>query len=335
VNPPWNIFMTRGFAIFLALLLSVELLLRWEAVEAYFPPRPYHSDEVELRRRAMRDLQQRHGAIDVLFQGNSSARTAISPLVFDRVVAEHGARRVLSYNGALSGMPPVATNFFLQHFYLDQIQPRVVVEGVTLAVLERPVTPERWDRMTGGVLEQAWRGERPLDSVRVFGMQHSRMLYYRGALGTLFRDVRSRPRLRFNPFPMDERGFEPRRVDMRKRTDMGETPPYESRTLDVEPALDAIRRTAELCRSLGIEYVLVRLPEHASRFPGENAVYREYGERLAAFSQRENIRYLDVVSDDLPQWSNEGMFNDAAHLTEPAARHFTTRLARAWLAASP
>jgi hypothetical protein len=116
---------------------------------------------------------------------------------------------------------------------------------------------------------------------------------------------------------------------------MGDTPPYEGGTLDVEPALDAIRRTVELCRNLGIEYVLVRLPEHTSRFAGENAVYRQYGERLAAFAQRENIRYLDVVGGDVRQWSDDGMFNDAAHLTEPAAEYFTTKLARAWLAATP
>lgn len=334
MTPHWNIVLTRGFGIFLALLLSVELLLRWDPVEAHFPPHLYHSDEVELRRRAMRSLEESAGRIEVLFQGNSSARTAISPRVFDDVVAARGARRVLSYNGALSGIPPLAVNFFLRHFYLEQIQPRVVFEAVTLAALGREVTPERWDRLTSGVLEQAWRGERPFDSVREFGMQHSRILSYSGRLGSTFLDVTRRPRIGLQVFPMDERGFEPRQRRLRDRADLGEDPPYDAAALDIGPALAAIRSTAELCRGLGIEYVLVRLPEHLSRFPGTDAVYREYGERLAGFAARENIRYLDVVGDDVRRWSDDRLFNDTGHLTAPAAQQFTTLLAEAWLAAS-
>jgi hypothetical protein len=334
VTPHWSIFATRGFAMFMALLLSVEMLLRWEAVEAYFPPRPYHSDEIELHRLAMRDLQRSQGHIDVLFQGNSSMRTAISPLVFDSVVAENSATRVLSYNGAVSGTAPLGVSFFLRHFYLEQIQPRAVFEGVTLAALGRAVTPDRWDRMTAGVLEQAWRAERPLDSLRAFGMQHSRLLYYRGRLGSTFPDVSRGPHIGFERLPTDERGYEPRTKSIRDRTDAGESRPYDTKDLDIDEALDAIRRTAELCRNRGVEYVLVRLPEHASRFP-DNALYLQYGERLAGFSRRENIRYLDVVGDDAGRWSDDRLFNDAGHLTTPAARQFTTLLAQAWLAASP
>ena len=326
--------MTRGFAMFLALLLAAELLLRWEPVGLYFPPRPYHSDEIELRRRAMRELQQSHGRIDVLFVGNSSARTAISPLVFDSVVTENSTKRVLSYNGSLSGKPPLAVSFFLRHFYLEQIQPRAVFEGITLATLGRPITPERWDALTGGVLDRAWRAERPLDSLRAFGMQHSGLLYYRGVLGATFLDVRSRPRIRFDPFPMDERGFEPRQDNMRDLSDRDDYLPYEAKALDIDKGLDSIRRTAELCRNRGVEYALVRLPEHSSRFLAEDAIYRQYGERLAGFSRRENIRYLNVVGEDVREWSDDRHFNDSRHLTAPAAVRFTTLLAQAWLAAS-
>ena len=328
----WNILLTRGVAIFLALLLATELALRWEPIEAYFPPRPYHSDEVELRRLAMRKLQRSTGPIDVLFVGNSSVRTAVSPLVFDRVVA-NGGRRVLSYNGSLSGIPPSAVNFFLRHFYLEEIQPRIVFEAVTLAALKRPITPERWDALTSGPLEQAWRSEQPLDPLRVFGMRHSRLLYYRGVLGGTFRDV-ARPILGFEALPMDERGFEPRARSMRERKNMRLEPPYEREALEIDPVLETIRRTAELCRSRGIEYVLVRLPEHASRFT-EEALHDAYRERLRAFAARENIRYLDAAGEDAAQWSDDWLFNDSGHLTVNAAREFTALLARAWLASSP
>jgi hypothetical protein len=334
MRPHWNIFLTRGFAVFLALLLATELLLRWEPVWAHFPPRPYHSDEIEVHRLAMRKLQQSLGRIDVLFLGNSSTRTAISPLVFDSVAAGNGATGVLSYNGAVSGFAPLGVNFLLRHFYLEQIQPRAVFEGVTLAALGRAVTADRWDRMTGGVLEQAWRAERPLDSLRAFGMQHSQLLYYRGLLGSTFLDVRRRPRIGFEVLPTDERGFEPRMKSLRDRTDAGESRPYATKDVDVDEAFDAIRRTAELCRNRGVEYVLVRLPEHTSRFLDE-AVYRQYRERLASFSRRENIRYLDLVGDDVRQWSDDRLFNDAGHLTAPAARQFTTLVAQAWTATSP
>ena len=74
------------------------------------------------------------------------------------------------------------------------------------------------------------------------------------------------------------------------------------------------------------------MPERASRFPGEDAVYRQYLERLTGFARREGIPYLDVV--DARQWS-DGLFNDYRHMTVASARLFTTLLVDAWLAASP
>jgi len=333
VTSPWSIFLTRGFAVFLALLLSVELLLRWEAVEAFFPPRPYHSDEVELRRLAMRKVQQTQGRIDVLFLGSSSARTAISPHVFDRV-AQQGGRATVSYNGSLSGMTPLLVTFFLQHFYLEQVHPRVVFDAVTLAALKRPAAAAERDRLDDGVLEQAWRGEQPLDSLRAFGMRHSRILYYRGFLGSTFRDLKSVERLGFDSFPMDDRGYEPRQKNVRERDLPGLMTPYGADALVIDHSLDAIRRNASLCRSRGIEYVLVRLPEHARSISGDGGIYRQYRERLSDFARSEGIHYLDVVGDDPAQWGDDQLFNDATHLTVIGAQRFTTLLADAWVAGS-
>ena len=103
---------------------------------------------------------------------------------------------------------------------------------------------------------------------------------------------------------------------------------------EVAAGLDALARTAALCRARGIEYLVLDVPEHGEQWasPAARAVHRRYLDALRAFGDAHDVPVLIVDEGDPRAWQDDRWFADGHHMSREGAQRFTERVALAMLA---
>lgn len=324
----------------LAVVLLAEAALHVTAVRHALPPaRPYYSDNVETRLRALERMKAQEGEPTLLFIGSSVVRTNIAPLIFDPIVEAQTGQPRRSFNGGLTGLAPDHVRLYLQHFFLRHSTPRVVAQGVRFAELVETATAEGFRTWEGARLERAWLDDSWPGRWRAAAIENVRLLYYRGTLSAALQDVRLPPN-RPRGWPIDRRGWDARPVGLataRKRGLVGEAPIYDAPIYDASftTGLAALQRTIALCQAQGITFVLINMPEHGDKFlnaPDGRQRYQRYLEALATLATENAVPFLDVTDGDPARFRDDRLFSDYHHMSPAGAEHFTRLLAARYAA---
>jgi hypothetical protein len=330
-RPPrrWN-----RFAFLLVVLIgSAELALTSPLVRGLLPPRThYYHPVITTRLDALERLVAEHERVDVLFVGSSTILTNIDPLHFDRLVATR-ARGVVSFNAGLPGLWPVSVSLYAEHVWLPVARPRVVVQGIRYAELAATTHAKHETQVWSGHIEPSWRDADWSTRLYAAAVKRIHLLQYRGAAVSLLQKYRhgwvdDDEGDSLNPY--DTRGYEPR-------------PPANTAPATWQPDLPndgvcgeegcsigfaALRRTIAAARRVGSRYVLVNVPEHASRWRGPDARerYRDYLRRLQEFASSEGVAFVDPTEGDPFRFANVP-YHDLAHMAAAGARQFTAVVA--------
>ena len=100
------------------------------------PARTYlHEPGIVMRVDALGRVVAQYGHVDVLFVGSSVVRCGIRPFDFNRAVGSSFGHPAVSFNAGLSGLWPSAVAFYLEHLWLPEAHPRIVVQGIRFGEL--------------------------------------------------------------------------------------------------------------------------------------------------------------------------------------------------------
>ncbi len=177
-SEPKGIILLRAVLWAIALVFVVEALMHVETVRKRLPaPKPYYSDNVELRRRALENTLAEDGRIDLLFVGSSVVRTNFRPLLFDRSYAEQTGESVVSFNGGLSNLNPDRVRLYLEHFYLPQFTPKIVLQGIRYSEVINAQPADEFERFQNGYLEKFWLEHSMLSSIAAWLINNVQLLY--------------------------------------------------------------------------------------------------------------------------------------------------------------
>lgn len=318
-----------------ALELAVRLPLVYTKLP---PPLPYFHPGVETRRRALEQVLARAGEVDVLFAGSSIVRTNLIPSVFDAAVREHAGLDIVSFNAGLSGILPDPTRVYLKEFWLARARPRAVVQGVRLFSLAHSAPAAHDQTLQLGRIERLWTSPSLPDTLVARAISSVRLSQYQGTLRRALDQLQAGEPLgalrRNTGFPIDERGWEARRAslaEVRATGRLDRRRPYAT-PLASEPfeaGIEALRRTAALCRERGILYIVANSPEHPYRYstPDGAARYRHYLGLLEDLAAQEGFVFIDVTNGDPGRFANDAWFSDYHHMLPAGAERFTSLLA--------
>jgi len=330
---PWIQVLWSGFLVF-GLLAGAEYALRIPRIFDLLPlPRPYYTYDVSRRLQHLERLLDERGRLDVLFIGSSVVRADISPTVFDAVASQKIGHPVVSFNGGFSKMYPTGAVLYVENLWLPRTRPRLIIHGVREAELASQQHAPYY--LKHGRLESLWMSDDPWDRLeaKLVGTVH--LLQYRGALAKIVSrladggavNVRERGEM-----VTDARGYrtEPgsltRSRGRGKRNWRYDSPPKPGRYGRGFPAIEHIHA---LCKKAGIQYVLVHLPEHPTRFETSvgPAVWTDYKDRIRAFAAQHDIPYVDVTDGDLSVFGHARFFSDFHHMRPEGTKLFSTMLA--------
>ena len=84
-----------------------------------------------------------------------------------------------------------------------------------------------------------------------------------------------------------------------------------------------------MARQSGAEYILVNIPEHATRWRGEagGAKYAQYLAAVGAFAKAEGVAFLDPTEGDPSAFHNDEEYADTYHMSPAGAKRLTSILA--------
>lgn len=337
VRPPhgWR----WGALIVLALCL-VEAVLRVPAVREALPPRTHYYDQsIAARLDALERTRRSQGRIDVLFVGSSIVRTNVHPLLFDQIMAMRG-RNTVSFNAGLSGLWPEAVALYLEHLWLPVARPRMVVQGIRYPELAATTPALRPEQVVTGTIEAGWLDESISARIKSEAVSRLHLLQYHGVLTrALERWATGAP----GPWieleggvPIDERGHTPRLRPARDVSDAGfeeSQPATTSRCVPdgCDRGFAALARAIEITRAAGATYVLLNVPEHASRWHGADgqARHQEYITALHRFAAEHGVTFLDPSGGDAGIFASELEYADMYHMSPAGAERLTRWLADA------
>jgi hypothetical protein len=319
--------------------VAIEGLLRMPAIQHWLPTRTHYYDPgIAVREDALRRTLAANGHVDVLFVGSSIVRTNIQPLTFDQLVTSRTREPIVSFNAGLSGLWPEAVILYLENVWLPLAKPRLVVQGIRYPELAATTPALRGDWVFSGAVEAGWR--EPAWRQRAYSAAASRirLLQYRGVLAeVLQRYTNGRPgplSASEREFGIDPRGYTPRLPTLRDARARGllrsEEPISHSVCPDGCPVgFSALRRAVGAARRSGAEYILVNIPEHATRWPGEEGTrrYREYLAALRTFASAEGVPLLDPSEGDPYAFQSDEEYSDTYHMSPAGATRLTSILA--------
>jgi hypothetical protein len=321
------------------LLVGSEALLRIPAIQDALPTRThYHDVGIVVREDALRRTLRAHGRIDVLFVGSSIVRTNIQPQTFDRLIQSRTRESIVSFNAGLSGLWPEGVALYLENVWMHLAKPAVVVQGIRYPELAATTHALRADQVFSGSVEAAWRESSWRKRAYSAAAANLRLLQYRGTLTeVLQRYTNGRPgpaSLTDRGFGIDPRGYTPRLPTLREARQRGlireENFPPEVICPDAcARGFAALRRAIVAARGKGAQYILVNIPEHGTRWRGEQALdrYREYLVRLRAFADSEGIVFMDPTEGNPYSFQNDDDYSDTYHMSPAGAERLTSMLA--------
>jgi hypothetical protein len=325
----------RAFiVIVLALLAGAEAALRLPQVRSLLPSRThYYHPAIAQRIDAMDRVKRVHGRVDLLFIGSSIVVTNVHPLLFDSVV-DRPRNALVSFNAGLAGLWPISVHLYAEHLWLPLTRPRIVVQGVRYPEVAATTHAKNETQVWTGRIEPSWREAGLLTRAQAAAISRVTLLQYHGALTRHLQQFREGRVGTVSPDEDDEyavRGYNPRGASLKASIDDWEADLPNDGTCDADRCavgFAALRRTIASVRAAGGAYVLVNIPEHATRWRGAGGVerYRHYVESLRAFAAAERVGFIDPTDGD-PFRFAETPYNDLAHMTAAGARQFTRELA--------
>jgi hypothetical protein len=323
-----------------ALLLAItEGMLRVPAIQDVLPTRThYYEPGIAVREDALRRTLAANGRIDALFIGSSIVRTNIQPLTFDQLVQSRTQQPIVSFNAGLSGLWPEGVALYLDRVWLPLAKPRLVIQGIRYPELAATTHALRADRVFSGAVESGWRETTWRKRAYSAAVSRVRLLQYRGVLPELLqRYTNGRPGPLSEPqreFGIDPRGYTPRLPTFREAQARGlirrEDPVSQAICPDgCSVGFGALSRAARMARQSGAEYILVNIPEHATRWHGEEggAKYAQYLAVVRAFATAEGVAFLDPTEGDPYAFNDEEEYADTYHMTPAGAKRLTSILA--------
>ena len=227
---------------------------------------------------------------------------------------------------------------YLEHVWLPLAKPRLVIQGIRYPELAATTHALRAHQVFSGAVEAGWRETTFRTRVYSAVTSRVRLLQYRGVLPeVLQRYTNGRPgprREREREFGIDPRGYTPRLPTLREARARGlirrEDPISQAICPDgCSVGFGALRRAARMTRQSGAEYILVNIPEHATRWPGDagRATYARYLAAVRAFAQAEGVAFLDPTEGDPYAFHNEEEYSDTYHMSPAGAKRLTSILA--------
>lgn len=298
------------------------------------PPRThYYHPAIAQRIDAIERLMRVYNRVDVLFIGSSIVVTNVHPLLFDSVVARR-PNELVSFNAGLAGLWPTSVHLYTEHVWLPLTRPGVVVQGVRYPEVAATTHAKNETQVWSGRIEPSWRDAGLPTRARAALVSRVTLLQYHGALTRLLQEYRHG---RVGAGSEDEggeyavRGYFPRGIPRTPPTDDSEADLPNDGTCTADRCaigFAALRRTIAAARAAGAAYVLLNIPEHATRWRGVDGVerYRHYVESLRAFAAAERVGFVDPTDGD-PFRFAETPYNDLAHMTGAGAEQFTRELA--------
>ena len=330
----FNLF-SRVVIVTSALLLFAEMLLHLDEVRKFLPePRPYYSDNVEKRLRALRNTIEEKGKVDLLFIGSSIVRTNFRPLPFDEAIFEETGIPVVSFNGGFSDLAPDRVRLYLENFFLKYASLRIVLQGIRYPELAGSSEAEDYKRFRKGCIERAWLDQSLFGKLKVFAMENIQLLYYKGMLTAALQRFYSFNR---SIFKIDARGYNMTGgsslsdAKRKSRIDAIEPPYSGTHTLNKDhKGFLHLKRTINICKNHGIVYILVNVPEHGDKFlntvEGKN-IYKMYISELKKFAEHESILLIDITNGSPESYRNYDDYSDYHHMSAAGADRFTKELA--------
>jgi hypothetical protein len=322
------------------MLLCCELLLRLPVVAQALPARTYlHEPGIVMRVDALGRVVAQYGHVDVLFVGSSVVRCGIRPFDFDQAVGSSFGHAAVSFNAGLSGLWPPAVAFYLEHLWLPEAHPRVVVQGIRFGELYPSPRARKDSAIFSGPLESLWRAPTPQNRVAAALVEHLRILQYRGTFSSwLLAYQNGRPGdenyddMRVMTDPRGWTARYPTLDVVRARGLLNSERPYASDMNPMQDALAAIRASAAASRRAGARYILVNVPEHAFRWsaPAGPSRYRAYVVAMTEIARAERFEFIDVTQGDPQRFAEEADYSDYHHMSPAGAQRFTRLLAAAF-----
>jgi hypothetical protein len=320
------------FSVVVLLLLgAAEVALRFPQVRSVLPPRThYYHPAITTRLDAIERMLGDERRVDVLFIGSSIVLTNLDPHVFDAVAAQPEGN--VSFNAGLPGLWPTSVHLYAEHLWLPTARPRLVVQGIRYPELAATTHAKHETQVWSGKIERSWRESNVLTQLHAKVVANVYLLQYRGVgvrVLEAFRDGRSDNVGWENAY--ETQGQQPisdaQATPMENwEADLPNEGVCESSRCDV--GFSALRRTIAAARAVGSDYVLLNVPEHASRWRGSEGLarYRHYLERLREFAAAERVDFIDPTDGD-PFRFERTPYADFAHMTEAGSRQFTRAVA--------
>lgn len=314
------------------MVLAAELAFRAPAVRGTLPqPQIYYDIGVHTRLEKLNALL-RTDTMDLLFIGSSIVRTNIRPLIVDSVIASRGARKFVSFNGGLSGMPPDPASLYLENFWLSRSQPAYVVQGVRFGELSSDRRAEDWDEFKSSRAEPYWISGSRMAQLNEAMLTRVQLLNYQGSFSAWFSDGWSGVRER--DFPIDERGYGPTELTLTQAIAAGQIhgsgvygDGYARSNFEV--GMRALRRSIAATRQRGIRFIIVNMPEYCSRYLDAKdglARYEAYLGILREVAATEQVSLIDVTHGDPATWCDKDLFSDFHHMSPDGARRLSIEL---------
>jgi hypothetical protein len=319
----------------LLVLGCAEGLLRTQAVSEALPlPLIYYGYDVPRKLQLLDRLVDKEPQLDVLFVGSSIVRAAFDPRTFDRERRSHTKRRSVSFNAGLPSMFPAGTAMYLERVWLRHARPRFLLLGVR--EIELRSTHRVLKELRSGRLESLWYGPKPFSPLRGDVFQQLHVLHYRGTVHKIMKRLQAGKPLNDverGEYTTDAWGFRGQPGVLSKKYKSGKGRflwKYGNRIPKdrYRVSFPLLERMHALCKTRGIRFVLVNVPEHPERFGSKlgKDVWKAYHEDVSAWAVANGVPFLDITDGDYKRFGKNSHFADFNHLRPAGAKHFSKLL---------
>jgi hypothetical protein len=230
--------------------------------------------------------------------------------------------------------PLIECGFTLRIFFLKHASPRIVLQGIRYPELKSSSEAEDYKRFRKGCIERAWFNQSLFGKLKVFAIENIQLLYYKGMLTAALQRFYS-----FNQsiIKIDTRGYNMQdgsNLSDAKRKSLVDA--VESPYSDIiyvknyHKGFSHLKRTIDICKKQGIDYVLVNVPEHGDKFlnaEGGKRLYDLYISELKKFANQESILLIDTTNSNPDSYRNDRDYSDYHHMSVAGAERFTKELA--------
>ena len=311
--------------IFVALVMVGEIAMRQpRLVDALPAPERFlwHATNVQAKLDQLEGWEDQRG-VDVLFLGNSTVLAGIDPVVFDEARGVTGKDEV-SYNAALEGLPAAAVGQFAT-VYLDRVQPKLMVYGLTPQDLNRnsPTGRDLTQRVAEAPAMFAATARGPARSLANVLLERSSLFRYRFIIiDYLLRGGDLEP---IPPIYFDERGAT---SDSTVLADID--PDARSHLLNNDGVwaydvrgtqTNALEALSGVLRKRGVDLLLVNMPMadgYYENFTSESH-YTGYTMALSDLAERNQVTLFDMEALPSKTAFEDRHFADLNHLNDAGA----------------